>query len=154
MHRLLSVAVAGAVAGSAVVALSASGSPAQRTTTLRFDEKGTFFKVIDNPPVDAGQNPETGDTALFRADLVSGNKKIGTDQGFCTIVEAPKAECSTTLFLASGHVTGLDSFDFSTKRPQPYALSGGTGIYQGVYGQARIAQVTPTLAHWVVTLRR
>jgi len=154
MYRLPLIAVAVVVAGSAVIALNPSGSSAGRATTLRFDEKNTFFKVIDNPPADKGQSPETGDTALYRADLVSGKKKIGTDQGFCTIVDAPKAECTVTLLLASGHVTGLDSFDFSTTHFQPFALSGGTGSYQGAYGQARIAQVTPALAHWVVTLKR
>lgn len=159
MHRLLPLAAACAVAVSTAVVLNASGSPAtgtkaQRSTTLRFDEKATFLKVIDNPPANTGQDPETGDTVLFRADLVSAKKKIGTNQGFCTMIDAPKAECTVTLFLSGGHVTGVDSFNFATKRAQPFALSGGTGGYQGAQGQARIAQVTPTLAHWVMTLTR
>jgi hypothetical protein len=154
MHRLLLAAVAGATAGSAAIALTASGSPAPRATTLRFDEKATFFKVIDNPPVDTSQAPESGDTVLFRADLVKGTKKIGIDQGFCTVLDAPKAQCTATLLLSGGHITGADAFDFSTNHPQPFALIGGTGRYQGVSGVARIAQVTPALAHWVVTLKR
>jgi hypothetical protein len=159
MHRLLVPAAVCALAASAIFVLNAGGSPsaparAQRTTTLRFDEKATSLKIVDNPPADTTQNPETGDTVLFRADLVAGNKKIGTDQGFCPVIEAPLAECTVTLFLPAGRVVGADSFDFSTQRPQPFALIGGTRAYAGVHGQARITQVSPTLAHWVVTLTR
>jgi len=159
MHRLLILAAACAVAVSAIFVLNAGGSPsapanAQRTTTLRFDEKATLLKIIDNPPADTTQNPESGDTVLFRADLVSGNKKIGTDHGFCTVIDAPRGECTVTLFLPNGRVVGVDSFDFSTQRPQPFAVIGGTRAYDGAHGQARIAQVTPTLAHFVLTLTR
>jgi hypothetical protein len=159
MYRLLVLAAVCAVAVSGIFVLNAGGSPsapakAQRTTTLRFDEKATSLKIIDNPPANTTQGPETGDTVVFRADLVSGNRKIGTDHGFCTVVEAPLGECAVTLFLAAGRVVGVDSFDFSTQRPQPFALIGGTRAYGGAHGQARIAQVTPTLAHWVVTLTR
>jgi hypothetical protein len=159
MHRLLVLAAVWAVAVFGIVVLNASASPsasakAQRTTTLRFDEKATSLMIVDNPPADTTQNPETGDTVVFRADLVSGIKKVGTDQGFCTVIEAPVAECTVTLFLAAGRVVGADSFDFSTQQPQPFALIGGTRAYGGAHGLARIAQVSPTLAHWVVTLTR
>jgi hypothetical protein len=74
---------------------------------------------------------------------VSASKKIGTDQGFCTVIEAPVAECAVTLFLGAGRVVGADSFDFSTQHPQPFALTGGTRACAGAPGLARIVQVTP-----------
>jgi hypothetical protein len=159
MHRLLVLAAVCSVAVAGIVVLNASASPsasakAKRMTTLRFDEKATSLKIIDNPPADTTPNPETGDTVLFRADLVSGNKKIGTDQGFCPVIDAPLGECTVTLALAAGRIVGADSFNFSTQRPQPFALIGGTRAYGGAHGQARITQVSPTLAHWVVTLTR
>jgi len=76
MRRLLLLAALCAVAISVVAVVNAGGKT-QLTTTLRFDEKATLFKVIDNPPADAGQNPETGDTVVFTGDLMSGSTKVG-----------------------------------------------------------------------------
>jgi hypothetical protein len=70
--------------------------------------RGTYFKVVDNPPANTTQNPETGDTILFRSELVSGTRKIGTDQGFCMLVEPPRATCAVTLFLPSGQIVFVD----------------------------------------------
>jgi hypothetical protein len=148
-----------AAIGLAYAAASGSGAvghsaKAQRATTLRFDERGTYFKLVDNPPANTTQNPETGDTILFRSDLVSGNRKIGTDQGFCTLVDAPRAHCAVTLFLRSGNLVFMDGFPFGTGQPYDFTMAGGTGAYQSVHGQARIRQLSPTRFRWVVKIRR
>lgn len=129
-------------------------SKTKGTTTLRFEERGTYFKLVDNPPANATQNPEVGDTILFRSDLVSGNGKIGTDQGFCTLVDPPRATCAVTLFLRSGNLVFVDGFPFGTGQPYDFTMAGGTGAYQSVDGQARITQLGPTRFRWVVKLRR
>jgi dirigent-like protein len=155
------VALLGALAAIGVAYAAAPGSAgvvhstkAQRTTTLRFDEKGSYYKVIDNPPADTTPNPETGDTILYRSDLVSGNRKIGTAQGFCTMVDAPAAQCAATLFLPSGHLVFLDSFVVAANGRNEFAMIGGTGAYEGARGEALITQVTPTEFRWVVKVRR
>jgi hypothetical protein len=125
-----------------------------QTTTLRFDEKGTYFKLVDNPPANSTQNPETGDTILFRSELVSGNRKIGTDQGFCMLVEPPRATCAVTLFLPSGQIVFMDGFPFGTGRPYAFSMVGGTGAYQSARGQAVITQLALTHFRWVLKIRR
>ena len=152
MRRLLLPAAVCAVAVSVVAVVNAGG---RSTVTLRFDEKSTLFKVIDNPPTDAGQAPESGDIVLFASDLTSGGRKVGTNRGFCTVVDPPKAECSATFFFnARGSLGGVDTFDFSSNKPQAIAVMGGTGSYRGTRGEARVTQVSATLAHWVVRLTR
>jgi hypothetical protein len=155
------VALVGVLAAIGVAYDAAPGSAGvshsretQRTTTLRFDEKGSYYKVVDNPPANSTTDPGTGDTILYRSDLVSGNRKIGTDQGVCTLVDPPAAQCAVTLFLPSGHLVFLDSFVFAPDGRNEFSMVGGTGAYQDARGEARITQVTPTEFRWVVRVRR
>src|SRR3954452_7674611 len=135
MRRLLLPAAVCAVAISIAAVVNAGGKT-QATTTLRFDEKGTLFKVIDNPPADAGQNPETGDTVVFTGDLMSGSTRLCNDRGYCTVIDAPKAECTATFFFKSrGSIGGADTFDFASTSAQPIAIMGGTGRHRGAGGQ-------------------
>jgi hypothetical protein len=152
MHRLLLPAAVCAIAVFAAAVVTAGGAE-KRTRTLRFDEKTTLFNVIDNPPADTGQDPEAGDTVLFRGTLMRGTKKVGTDQGFCIVITPPVAQCTATFFFAGGSFGGSDSFDFSDKKPQGIAFMGGTGAYAGMQGQGKVTQVSNELARWVVTLR-
>jgi len=154
MRRLLLLAVLCAVAISVAAVVNAGGKT-QLTTTLRFDEKTTLFKVIDNPPADAGQNPETGDTVVFTGDLMSGSTKVGNDRGYCTVIDAPKAECTATFFFnRRGSIGGSDTFDFASTGTQHIAIMGGTGRYRGARGQAQVKQVSQTVAHWVAVFTR
>ena len=152
-RRLLLFAAVCAIAVFAAAVVTAGGK-SQRTRTLRFDEKTTLFNVVDNPPADSGQQPEAGDTVLFRGDLMRGTKKVGTDQGFCVVISPPVAQCTATFFFSGGSFGGSDSFDFSSKTPQGIAFMGGTGAYEGASGQGKVTQVSNQLAHWVVTLKR
>ena len=127
----------------------------QSKTTLRFDEKTTLFTVIDNPPADAGQNPETGDTVIFTGDLMAGSTKVGNDRGFCTVIDAPKAECTATFFFNSrGSISGSDSFNFASSSTQHIAIMGGTGRYRGARGAAQVTQVSQTVARWVAVFTK
>lgn len=154
MRRLFLPAAVCAVAISIVAVVNAGGKT-QSTTTLRFDEKSTLFKVIDNPPADAGQNPETGDTVVFTGDLMSGSTKVGHDRGYCTVIDAPNAECTATFFFnRRGSIGGSDSFNFASSSTQHIAIMGGTGRYRGARGQASVKQVLQTLARWVAVFTR
>ena len=153
MRRFLLPAAVCAVAISIAAVVNAGGKT-QSTTTLRFDEKSTL-KVIDNPPADAGQAPETGDTVVFNGDLMSGSTKVGSDRGYCVVTDAPKAECTATFFFTSrGSIGGSDTFDFASTSAQHIAIMGGTGRYRGARGQATVTQVSPTLARWVAVFTR
>jgi hypothetical protein len=149
------LAAIGIAYGAAPGPHGGAGSTKSRgSTTLRFDEKGTYFKLVDNPPANTTQNPETGDTILFRSKLVSGDRKIGTDQGYCVLVDPPRATCAVTLFLRSGHLVFVDGFPFGTGKPYDFTMAGGTGAYRGVHGQAVIRQLGSTHFRWVVKIRR
>jgi hypothetical protein len=158
MHRLVLIALVVAVGISVTAVLDANGSQtaarqAKRTTTLRFDEITTYLKKVDTPPTDAGEDFETGDLVLFRSVLKSGTRKIGTDQGFCTVIELPKAQCTITFFLRQGHLAGADSFNFA-RRNQDFAFTGGTGSLLGASAQARLTAVSLTKTKVVLTIIR
>ena len=135
-----------------------AGSPsapanAQRTTTLRFDDKATLLKIIDNPPADTTQNPESGDTVLFRADLVSGNTKIATDHGLCTVIDAPRGECtarSSSPTAASSASTASTSRPSNRSRSRSSRARAPTRARTDRRGWCR----SPPLAHFVLTLTR
>jgi len=152
-RRLLLFAAVCAIAVFAAAVVTAGGK-SQATRILRFDEKTTLFKVVDNPPADTGQEPEAGDTVIFQGTLTQGTTKVGFDRGFCNVVESPVAECVATFVFRNGSIGGADSFDFSSKKAQPIAVMGGTGAYAVMRGQAKVTQVSQEVARWVVTLTR
>ena len=153
MRRLL-ICAAAASPALVLAITTGDGGGARHPTTLRFDETSALYKVIDNPPANSGGTPEGGDTVLFIGNLMAGGRRIGTKRGSCTVVDWPRAQCMATLSFAGGHLGLVDTFDLDPSRPQQIAFSGGTGIYRGATAQARVTQVSPSLARWVLTVER
>ena len=79
-------------------------------------------------------------------------EKIGHDGGVCTItsVKGMEVQCLVTVYLSDGQITlqGLategEAFVF--------AVTGGTGQYQGASGEARVVNRSETVARVTINL--
>ncbi len=86
-----------------------------------------------------------GDQFSFSNSLYRGDKKVGRDGGWCTIVdfteqtEPVTAICVFTVELPKGQITMQGLLTFSETGPDSVvAITGGTGAYKTAHGQVTI----------------
>ena len=128
-------------------------------TTLTSASAGTGevlqFRAVTTEAtnLDLGEDgPSLGDQYIFHDVLKSEGEKVGHEGGVCTIVSVRRAElqCVVTAYLSGGQITvqGLatDGEMFV------FAVTGGTGQYQGASGEARVVIRSDTVARITVTL--
>jgi len=149
MRKLVTAAVAAALAVLSVAAFASASTHTAPGTTISFVAKTTQFAQIDLPPAGFGQ----GDQVVFHDLLVSQGKVIGHDGGSCqaTFVakgQVPQFQCVVTFVLRGGQVTvqGLLNIANPASFRGTFAITGGTGIYKTARGQATIHQTSATLA--------
>jgi hypothetical protein len=131
-HARVTVIAATFAAASLVSGVGASSSGASATAaSLHFYERPGPTTVVDNAP--KGKKPGRGDVILFANPVFDRHgTQVGTDHGMCTVLDAGRSQCDTTLVLPKGDVVthGLEnartSFDV--------AVIGGTGAYAGAKG--------------------
>jgi hypothetical protein len=155
--RKLIVASAGAIllvlgvvtAASAAAPGGQAAAPGSAATTVTFTAKTTQVNQIDLPPAGFGQ----GDEAVFHDQLRQSGMLIGHAGGVCqaTFVangQVPQYQCVVTFVLPGGRVTVQGLLDIANPASftGQYAVTGGTGSYEGAGGQATIHQTTATLA--------
>jgi len=141
MNRWLTITTTAALIPITAAALWAPSAAANdRTTTLHFTTTNTRNTDIDLGK--AGESP--GDMQLFVDDILRNGRKVGHNAGACQIALLTKklliAHCSATITLDDGSLTV--QFQFSEDPavgPQgspEVAVTGGTGRYRGVSGEA------------------
>jgi hypothetical protein len=144
---LASAAAALVLGAAAVVSISASSRAAEpsavNSTTIRFDVVfSPFAAVATNNVRDASSPFSLGDEIVFHDRLFSKATQVGDDVGSCVIVAlTPELlnNCSLVIRLADGTITG----QFATQpgpAPKPIALTGGTGAYRNVGGDATLVE--------------
>jgi hypothetical protein len=130
---------------------TASGAAAGRPRTISFLEVNTSFAGIGgfNPTGNAA--PGVGQGFTFTSTLYkwAGTKKgakLGHDQVVCTITSADtstgaiEAQCAATNFLPGGTIQLAGPTNFNSPVTN-VAVVGGTGIYVGAQGAARIKNI-------------
>jgi hypothetical protein len=117
-----------------------------------------FVLTVQDQFLDLGpQGLSLGDEDVFSDDLFTskGGSKVGFDGGKCTAVRLDKAsnmatfQCLVTVSLKGGQITiqGLITFSGSEVGSTfTLAVTGGTGAYEGVSGQATITETSQTEA--------
>ena len=98
-----------------------------------------------------------GDQFVFTNDLLRAGTKVGEDGGSCTVTRLTARGANTWFCVASnalpgGQVTveGLVTYgpDEAVKaEPYYFAITGGTGQYQGARGQVKIEEVSADEVH-------
>ena len=93
-----------------------------------------------------------GDEFIFHDVLRRGGEKIGYDGGVCTVtsVRGPQTQCLVTFSLAGGQIViaGLNT----ETREFDFAVTGGTGQYQGASGEAHVLIKSRTVARVTIHL--
>ena len=147
------IVVAALVIGATVAAVSlATASPdITRPQTIRVDAVTNEFSFLDL----GHRGPSQGDEIIFHDALRRGGHTVGHDGGVCTLTSVRHGEfqCVVTMSLRDGEVTftGLLKPGHGIFRAV-FPVTGGSGIYQNVRGEAVVDQVTQRLAHITVRL--
>jgi hypothetical protein len=137
-RRLLIIVAVVTVAVAAIVGIAqASSGGISHPQTLRLLQTNSHDTIVDNPPKGAFS---VADLDVFTGPLVwaSSHAHAGTIDGQClviTIQNSGRQECQITLLLHAGAVTLSGPFFGNTLTAQ-MAVTGGTGAYRNVRGQA------------------
>ncbi len=147
MRRIAGTGVAVAVLlgmiGAVSIASAAPKSTPDITTakTLRFDVVFSPFFFLDLGQKDLSK----GDETVFHDQLFTHGKRVGDDGGSCTVVDLPRTptapipvNCTVSFRLPGGQIT-TQGFT-SSAATKHLAVTGGTGIYQNVRGQATLVE--------------
>jgi hypothetical protein len=142
-HRIpAAVAIAGLVTLAAVAVASASPNITEpRTLHLVTPLDQTQFTLIDLG--DTGDSP--GDLLVFTGPVLNADKTktVGRLDAHCTFTEIQDGadryeDCLLGYTLKGGRVTVQGTFD-QTMTVNHFAVTGGTGDYQNVRGQEKLA---------------
>jgi hypothetical protein len=134
--------------GAMMWGTSLTGASAGTSEELQF--RGVTTEATN---LDLGEEgPSQGDEFIFHDVLKREGEKIGHDGGVCTVttVKGPELQCVVTFSLSGGDITiqGL------AKEGEVFvfAVTGGTGQYQGASGEARVAVKSDTVARITIDL--
>src|SRR4051794_17596440 len=137
----LAVALAGVLSGSA--ASQAAEPAAAKSHTLTFDVKFSPFTLIEANNAREPNSPfSLGDEIVFRDRLFSNHKQVGDDAGNCVIVAISPdvvANC-TAVFRVPGGSIAAQFVSIPGPAPKDLALTGGTGAYRNVGGEATLVE--------------
>jgi hypothetical protein len=142
------IAAAAALAVGAVIATGGSAQQPTAPTSLHFTSK--MQKTVGFGP---RGKPVQGDRFGF-GDRVSGDD-TGYDRGVCTLVGKSQALCTVTLRLSKGTISAQDIITNIEGRSNkaPFAITGGTGAYDGARGTALVTDTSSTSSAIDITLR-
>ena len=146
----LLIATAGAAAATTMAVLAAGGSaqaPGARTLTFRETDRGSTFRIVDNPPRSRRTRQgfptraSAGDTVSISQRLVQGSGPAsGTIHVSCTATTGRAQRfdravfaCHATTTLPDGTIALEAALRFADQRVTA-AVTGGTGAYEGARG--------------------
>jgi hypothetical protein len=133
MKRLLAIAAAVALVGSAVGVVSASGN-GDNNQTLRLTERITDVHRVDAAP----KGDSAGDMGVISGELSTAGKKVGRYQGYCVMVRPPDtSDCTFTLSLPEGQLKTAAGYGpgFNGQKVVHEAVLGGTRAYREAGGE-------------------
>jgi allene oxide cyclase len=147
MRRLPTIIGAGLIAAATVSAIAVTSgtaqAPAERTLTFVERSSDTGRALADVPPLTGKFGLVTsGDTLLFKNALLdaSGGTKLGSFEARCGFLHATRtftgsrAICDGVYTLGDGTITGSAAVTFNNGKPITFAVTGGTGAYEGARG--------------------
>jgi hypothetical protein len=142
--RIAITAGVAAIATTAVIA-TAGSAQAPAPTSLNFVNKTQ--KTVGFGP---NHKPRQGDRFGF-GDKVTGDD-TGFDRGVCTFIGKNQALCTVVVEVSKGTLTAQGLAPQHPKNT-PFAITGGTGAYDGARGTALVTEVNSNTTDVRVTLR-
>jgi hypothetical protein len=151
----VAIAVLAAVVGtvSAAAASSAASPAAPPSRTLIFSVHFSPFEALRlNPNPDPKTGFGFGDELTFHDLLFSHSRQAGDEGGSCVVVDGsqPLANCTEVIRLQQGTITG--QFLNGPPPTKHIALTGGTGLYRNVGGQATLVEFGSTRGRLTIHL--
>jgi hypothetical protein len=143
------VALTVGVACVATVAVIATSGSAQgpAPTSLHIREKSQ--RSIGFAP---HHKPRQGDRFGFGSRATGDD--TGISRGLCTVISKNQALCNIEERLAKGTLSAQGLVNLSARANKlPFAITGGTGAYDGARGTALVTDVNSTTTDIQVTLR-
>jgi hypothetical protein len=135
---LASTIVAAVIAAAAFATAGSAQSPA--TTSLH------LISTIDESVgfLPRHQEPHPGDR-FGSGDIITGDDK-GIDRATCTVISKHDALCTAVAQLSKGTLTAeaLVTFGSGPQGDVRYAITGGTGAYDGASGTAVVTDIPGT----------
>jgi hypothetical protein len=143
------VLVLGAMAAGTTLSVASAGGD---EVELRFRAKTTEQTFLD-----LGEKGDSlGDQFVFHDVLRQAGERVGHDGGVCTItsVAASQAQCLVTAWLSEGQITVQGLIAPTGEFPERFvfAVTGGTGRYEGASGEVHVIEKSETLARIIVHL--
>jgi hypothetical protein len=141
------IALATGVAAIATAAVIATAGSAQgpAPTSLHLVEKTQ--KTVGFAP---NHQPRQGDRFGFGAKITGDD--TGFDRGTCTFI-GKQAVCTVQVQLSKGTLTAQGFGPSGRANKAPFAITGGTGAYDGARGTALVTDVNSTTTDIQITLR-
>ena len=137
MARFLLAAVTAGLLASLVVTAASATAGARKTVTFHLVEKQVGFNYIDNPPHQGPRQPPLiGDEFAFTSDLMTkSGAHAGHLEATCMVTRGgtnSSGPCYGMYALAGGQIAGIALL--SNTNTTHIAVTGGTGVYEGVTG--------------------
>ncbi|MGN6377410.1 MAG: hypothetical protein ACTHNU_00510 [Gaiellales bacterium] len=149
--RVIASALAAGLVAMAVGGISlARAGGSDRTMTITEKQVNATFVSISHT-----QQGAPGDQAIFRSVVMnSRGQRIGSSSIVCEIVFGGKLQCSGVYVLPGGTLTGtaLVPQSQASSAPVHVAITGGTGRYDEVSGQATSTPQSQTVNKTVIDL--
>ena len=123
--------------GSSNSTARSAASVAPKSVTFHLVEKSVGFNFIDNPPRQGFNAPPlSGDQFAITSNLLTkGGAHAGTLEATCTVTrggEHQRGTCFGVFALKGGQIAGIALL--TTSDVTHIAVTGGTGVYEGVSG--------------------
>jgi hypothetical protein len=137
MPRVLPATAVAGLAACFLVSVASSTVTARKTVTFHLVEKQVGFNYIDNPPHQGPRQPPLiGDEFAFTSELMTkSGARAGHLEATCIVTRGgtnASGPCYGVFGLAGGQITGIALF--SQTNTTHVAITGGTGVYEGVTG--------------------
>jgi len=142
-----SIALATGVAAIATAVVIATAGSAQGPAPTSLHLVDTNQKSVGFGP---NHKPRQGDRFGFGAKVTGDD--TGFDRGFCTII-GKQALCTVQVQLSKGTLTAQGFVPAGRANKVPFAITGGTGAYDGARGTALVTDVNSTTTDIQVTLQ-
>lgn len=131
------------LAGALLAGSGGAQAPGSRTLTFTEGQRGSTFKLVDNPPRSPGRTERTfrlsaGDFFVFTNPLIDATgQRAGTLRGTCDVTRGGRFErafflCHAVAKLRNGDIAieAATRLGDVTRAP----ITGGTGLYNGASG--------------------
>jgi hypothetical protein len=147
MHRVAVVVLSAATVIGATALIASSGSAqAPGQTAVHLIEKDQ--KAVGFFP---SRQPRQGDRLGFGSSVTG--DATGHSRGICTIIGRGQALCTIHEVLSVGTLTAQGIVNVQGKsKNAPFAITGGTGAYNGARGTALVTDVNSSTTDVRITL--